>query len=709
MFEDRFASGNINNSDIDQKLSKLVFERNWKLFIEQISDMSDMTSSFSRNKMWKVRQKVCPRIETPCVVAKKNKDGEVISNREGLRQLYSDTYKDRLKHRVIKPKYSMLKQLKENLFHLRLKTSKLRKTKPWTESDLLKVKSKLKSNKAADPMGLVFEIFRPGVAGSDLFQSLLLLCNKVRTECEIPRFLQLTNISSIYKNKGSKMSLDSDRGVFNVMTVRSIVDNLIYNDSYDVIDSSMSDSNVGGRKNINICDNLFVVYGIINYAFEENKEVDLTLYDLAKCFDSMWFHETMNDLWDAGVQDDRFAVISKMNQTCDSAVKTPVGITNRFVLEEIEMQGTKLSNIKCSVQIDTLGKECYTFNEGMFLYKECVYVPPLGMIDDVASFSECGPESLKINSIINSKIESKKLEFGPSKCVKIHIGQNFGSCLEQKVHEDTVNEKSYETYLGDILCSSGSNDRNIENRCNRGVGAISQITTMLNRVSLGHYYFEIGLVFRDTILVSKMVFNSEVWYKVTEKQLTKLEQIDEMLFRKLFNLPCSAPRVGMYAECGRIPIRHLIKQRRLMYFWHILHKDKKELLFKFLEAQELSTSSNDWICQVRKDMSEISLNLSDEQISTMSKELFGKILKHKMEQNAVKYLKENSGSKTAQLDFTKISPAKYLTTSELSTEQVQTLYKLRNRMLDLKENSKSSYKENPWCRTCFMFKESQPH
>jgi hypothetical protein len=316
----------------------------------------------------------------------------------------------------------------------------------------------------------------------------------------MPIFLQLTNISSIFQNRGSRMELDNDRGVFNVMTVRSIIDNLIYNDFYDEIDSSMSDSNVGGRKNRNIRDNLFIVYGIINYAIEEKKEVDLTLYDLAKCFDSMWFQETMNDLWDAGVQDDRFAVVSKMNQTCDIAVKTPVGITNRFVLEEIEMQGTKLSNIKCAVQIDTLGKECYTYNEGMFLYKECVYVPPLGMIDDVASFSECGPESLKINAIINSKIESKKLEFGPSKCVKIHIGNKTDSCIEQKVHEDIVQEKSY-----DVVCSSGRNDKNIENRCNRGVGAISQITTMLNRVSLGHYYFEIGLVLRDTILVSKMV------------------------------------------------------------------------------------------------------------------------------------------------------------------------------------------------------------
>ena len=93
--------------------------------------------------------------------------------------------------------------------------------------------------------------------------------------------------------------MNNDCRAFNVMTVRSIIDNLIYNEFFDDIDSSMSDSNLGGRRNRNIRDNLFIVYGIINYAIEENMEVDLTLYDLAKCFDSMWYHETMNDLWDA--------------------------------------------------------------------------------------------------------------------------------------------------------------------------------------------------------------------------------------------------------------------------------------------------------------------------------------------------------------------------------------------------------------------------
>ena len=37
------------------------------------------------------------------------------------------------------------------------------------------------------------------------------------------------------------------------------------------------------------------------------------------------------------------------------------------------------------------------------------------------------------------------------------------------------------------------------------------------------------------------------------------------------------------------------------------------------------------------------------------------------------------------------------------------MYKLRNRVIDLKENFKSSYQKNMWCRTCFLFSESQSH
>ena len=104
-----------------------------------------------------------------------------------------------------------------------------------------------------------------------------------------------------------------------------------------------------------------------------------------------------------------------------------------------------------------------------------------------------------------------------------------------------------------------------------------------------------------------------------------------MYFCKLFSLARSAPRAGMYIECGKLPVRFLIKTRRLMFYWHLLNKDQEELLYKFLAAQQLSTSKNDWIQQVRKDMNEINLELNDEKIKNMSKNMFKNIVKRKKE------------------------------------------------------------------------------
>ena len=79
------------------------------------------------------------------------------------------------------------------------------------------------------------------------------------------------------------------------------------------------------------------------------------------------------------------------------------------------MQGTVPALIKCAVQINTLGRYCYTYNTGCYLYRNAFNIPPLGMIDDIAAISECGDESIVLNSIINAKIETKKLQFNLKK------------------------------------------------------------------------------------------------------------------------------------------------------------------------------------------------------------------------------------------------------------------------------------------------------
>jgi hypothetical protein len=125
-------------------------------------------------------------------------------------------------------------------------------------------------------------------------------------------------------------------------------------------------SNVGGRRKRNIRDNLFVLYATINESVRNKKSVDIQFYDLSKCFDSMWAEETMNDFYDVGVNDDKFALISLLNEKCNVKVKTPVGDTDRFELNRIEMQGTVPAPLKCAVQIDTLGRDMYMYSTGMY-------------------------------------------------------------------------------------------------------------------------------------------------------------------------------------------------------------------------------------------------------------------------------------------------------------------------------------------------------
>ena len=110
------------------------------------------------------------------------------------------------------------------------------KTEPWTESQLNKVLASLKNDKSRDPHGLVNELFKPGVIGKDLLQSILLLFNQVKDSLTIPDFMEFCNIVSIYKGKGEKGDLKNDRGIFIVNIFRAIMMKMIYRDKYEIVD-----------------------------------------------------------------------------------------------------------------------------------------------------------------------------------------------------------------------------------------------------------------------------------------------------------------------------------------------------------------------------------------------------------------------------------------------------------------------------------------
>ena len=135
----------------------------------------------------------------------------------------------------------------------------------------------------------------------------------------------------------------------------------------------------------------------------------------------MWLKECKHDLYSAGVPDDSLALIFEANQNNQVAVNNPAGITARGMVDEIVLQGEVFGPLQCSVQVDTFGKECLSDEKHLYQYRGCVGVPPLAMVDDLLSVTECGVESVKANGFLNDKTNIKKLQFGGDKCKKLNI------------------------------------------------------------------------------------------------------------------------------------------------------------------------------------------------------------------------------------------------------------------------------------------------
>ena len=236
---------------IEDEISSKCANRNSKIVKEYVQHLDAVSGNFSQLGMWKLKNKLCPTQADP-PMAKKDKFGSLITAPNLLRQLYLDTYTDRLRNREIRPELSELYNLKCELWNLRFEALKSNQSRQWTVKDLDKVLKKLKNNKTRDPHGLINEIFKPGVIGKDLKFAMIDLFNGVKSEFCLPTFLQFANITTIYKKKGSRQDLNNDRGIFVVSVMRMILDGLIYDEKYPDVDMNMSDSNIGARKNRNI-------------------------------------------------------------------------------------------------------------------------------------------------------------------------------------------------------------------------------------------------------------------------------------------------------------------------------------------------------------------------------------------------------------------------------------------------------------------------
>ena len=680
--------------NIEYLISLLSSEKNARMIKENFENLTE-EGNFHIPKMWSLKKRINSQY-SDVPTAKRDASGNLVTNQKALVSLYRNEYIHRLSPKSGISDLSDYFKFQEDLFNLRYRLALNEKTEEFQIKEVLKVRKNLKKNKARDDNMMSYELFMPKFAGIDIYKSLTMLFNSVKRNMVIPEFFQTATITSFYKNRGCVQEMTNQRGVFNLPKVRGIFDKMIYQRSYEEIDRELSCSNVGGRKERSIRDHLFVITAIINDAINgDGGSLYLQGVDLIKCFDEMDYVITYNDLFDVKISDDRFCLLSKLNEKCLAKVKTPCGPSDKFVLNRPILQGSVWAPIKCSTSVDSLARDCYRQDQGagLYLYKKSVLVPSLSMVDDIMGVTTCGAQAIELNSIINSKVEMKKLRLSSDKSYMIHICKKKKECsYDLKVHKEKMKEVQEAMYLGQVISNTGSMNPTIQSRKLKGIGIISQIMSLLNSVSLGRFYVQIGLILRESMFVNGILTACESWPKLTERNIKTLEECDAALMRKIFSSHSKVNKVLLYLETRKLPLRYIIVKRRLMFHWHILTRSKEELILRVYEAQKCNPSKSDFCLVIEEIKERFEISFNDEEISHMSKSRYKDFINKQVEKIAFQEMLNIARNQSKCFDILrsmnsrKLEIQDYLKYNKFMKEYQQVLFSLWNKTYPFKIN-----------------------
>ena len=212
--------------------------------------------------------------------------------------------------------------------------------------------------------------------------------------------------------------------------------------------------------------------------------------------------------------------------------------------------------------------------------------------------------------------------------------------------------------------------------------------TILNEICFGPYHFTVAKLLRETLFLSVMLLNSEVWINLTQKNIDTLEKLDRILIKKILNSARSTPTSVMYLDTC-IPVRFLIQAKRLMFLHYILTRNEDEIVYKVYQMQKSSPVKGDWSELIKEDLKLFELNhLTEDEIGKMKKVEWKKLVKDAMNYQAFKYLTDNikGMTKAKDLVYDKFEMQKYLESDMLTKREKLLVFSLRAHMIKVGHN-----------------------
>ena len=393
-----------------------------------------------------------------------------------------------------------------------------------------------------------------------------------------------------------------------------------------------------------------------------------------------------------------------MNKTCKITVKTPIGLTKEATVSSIVQQGSVCGGILCSASTAEVINE----NLGNGCQIGLSNIKALAFVDDIATTNTEIPDVYTSHNSIVWFSHKKRLSLNIPKCMVLAVNCNTVT-PRLKIDGIVLEIVKKAVYLGDAFNAEGSNKDLIEDRVRKGNSCIVSAIALCSEVTLGTFTVQTLLLLYKCLYLAVTLYNSQAWSKLTNNDIASLQTNQLKFLKRIFHAPSSTPNAITFLETGTLPVIHEINIRRLNFLYHILTLEEKDPVKSVYEQQLEYECEPNWANDMIEVKAKYEIWSSNEEITTMSKERWKRLVKKQVRTVALRELNDalsqlKMGQKLAP--YEKLQQQDYV--HHLQPHETRTIFQIRGGVFNLKAVRKYWY-NNDTCRLCQQETEDVEH
>ena len=448
-----------------------------------------------------------------------------------------------------------------------------------TEQDVKDQLTNLNSNKPGGPDEIMPRLIK--TFNTSLIKPLTLLFNRSLQLGQVPNQWKMSNVSAIFKGKGSENDPSNYRPISITSCIGKILEKIIFKYLYNYLQENniLTKYQSGFRPKDSTVNQLLEIYHTIIENLDNQKDIKFIFCDVSKAFDKVWHKGLLHKLRKYGISGNMLNWLNSYLSGRQQRVKNEGFYSTWLSTNAGVPQGSVLGpylfllyinditeNIKTNIRLFADDTSLYTVIEN----EDSIHL----LNEDLREIARWADDWL----IILNPTKTKSMTF-----TRKHENNWPEAVFNNIIIED---EKSH-THLGITLSSDatwGEHIQNIYNKAAYRLNIMRMLKYDLDRKSLNRFYI--------SFIRPMLEYGNILWDNCTKQQSDLLESIQLDAARIITGLRKGTNHDMLYAELGISSLASRRQDAKLIQFFKILNNEAPSYIDEII--RNFKTHNNEY-------------------------------------------------------------------------------------------------------------------